>query len=75
MMDYCTCGRRRTDKTFLSCGLVYCVQCKQPLCCDMTLLDSTFGPHAAEAADGEMVYCYAHREAVEVLTSRSHTFH
>ena len=75
MRDYCTCGRRRTDEKFRRRGLVYCVECKQPFCCAITLLDPTFEPHSAEAADGEMVYCYAHREAVEVLTSRSHTFH
>ena len=70
MMDYCTCGRRRIDETFLSGGLIYCIQCKQALCCDATILDPTLGPHAAEVADGETVFCWPHRAAVEVLTDR-----
>ena len=39
MMDYCNCGRRRIDETFLSGGLIFCIQCKQALFCDVTVLD------------------------------------
>jgi hypothetical protein len=75
MKDYCTCGRRRIDETFLSCGLVYCGQCKEPLCCDGSLLDPSLQPHAAEVTDGETAFCWAHRTAVEVLTGRSRIVH
>ena len=30
MKDYCTCGFRRIERTFLSEGIVFCTDCLQP---------------------------------------------
>ena len=73
MKDYCTCGVRRIEQTFLSGGIVYCVDCRQPLCCDVVHFDSTVVPHPAEITDKDYFACWAHWNGIEA-TAISHSF-
>ena len=68
MKDYCTCGIRRIDQTFLSRGFVFCVDCRQPLCCDVVLSHPTVEPHAAEVGDGHHFECWRHWDSVANLS-------
>ena len=67
MKDYCTCGFQRIDETFFSGGSVYCQACRQPLCCDFTLIDPTMEPHPAEITDKAVFACWAHWNGVAAL--------
>ena len=67
MQDYCTCGFRWVDQTFLSGGLVFCVDCRQPLCCDVVRMDPTVDPHPAEIANEERFACWRHWDSVANL--------
>ena len=73
MKDYCNCGFRRIEETFLSGGIVYCVDCRQPLCCDVVQLDyPTVAPHPAEVfLDEGHIACWAHLNSVVNLTVSS----
>ena len=73
MMDYCTCGRRRIDETFLSGGIVYCIACRQPLCCDVVHLDPAVEPHPAEITDKDLFACWAHWNGIDA-TALSQSF-
>ena len=73
MKDYCTCGIRRIEQTFLGEGIVYCSDCRQPLCCDLVLNDPRVETHPAENRNEGRFTCWQHQYDVagEAL---SHTF-
>ncbi len=67
MKDHCTCDFRRIEQTFSSEGIIYCVDCRQPLCCGIVLIDPRVEPHAAEFGDEEHFACWAHLNSVANL--------
>ncbi len=67
MKDYCTCGFRRVEQTFLSGGFVLCVTCREPLCCDVVPIEARVEPHAAELAIDEHFTCWPHSDSVANL--------
>ena len=74
MKDYCTCGLRRIEQTFLNGGVIYCEDCRQPLCCDVvTKHHSPAEPHPAEVRDAESFGCWRHWDSVADL-GVSHSF-
>ena len=73
MKDYCTCGFRRIEQTFLGDGIVFCSDCRQPLCCDVAHLDPTVEPHPVAIADENHATCWRHWNGVEA-TALSHSF-
>ena len=64
MKDYCTCEFRRIEQTFLSGGVVYCIDCRQPLCCDVVHINPTVKPHPAEVTNEDSFACWEHWDSV-----------
>ena len=73
MKDYCTCGFRQIDQTFLSGGFVFCRDCAQVLGCDVGPIDPVVGPHPAEVCEEGVFACWAHWHSVAAL-ALSHSF-
>ena len=73
MKDYCSCGFRRIEQTFLTGGVVYCVDCREPLCCDAVLFNPTVETHPAEIANEDRFSCWRHWDSVADLVV-SHAF-
>ena len=67
MKDYCTCGFRRIEHTFLSGGSVNCSDCRQPICCDVVRTDPTVETHPAETRNEGRFACWQHRYGVADL--------
>ena len=68
MKDYCTCGFRQIDQTFLSGGLVYCLDCRQPICCDVVPINpKAVAPHPAEVCEEGLFACWPHWHGVAAL--------
>ena len=67
MKDYCTCRFRRTERVFLSAGLVCCSDCDKPVWCAAVALDNAEEPHAAEIAYEENFVCWRHWDCVADL--------
>ena len=73
MKDYCTCDFRLSEQTFLSGGIVFCLDCGQPLCCDFAPIDPAVEPHPAEVCEEGRFACWAHWNGVEAL-ALAHSF-
>ena len=74
MKDYCTCGFRRVEQTFLSGGFVFCTKCRRHLCCDVVPTDPAVEPHPAETCDEERFACWSHWNGVAALAV-AHSVH
>ena len=60
MKDYCTCGFRRIEHTFLSEGFLFCSHCEKQVCCGTVSLDKDAKPHGAEIAHKDHFVCWLH---------------
>ena len=65
MKDYCNCGSRKIEQTFLSGGIVFCVDCSQAVCCAAVGIGNRrIAPHPAELANGTHFACWPHSDGV-----------
>ena len=74
MKDYCTFGSRQIERTFQIEGILYCLDCRQPLCCDFVLIDPSLEPHPAAICDDGRFACWSHWNG-DPARANAHTAH